>query len=81
MKFALQVDPNNQAVQAKAAEADAQRQSGLWTCPTTLSEEKTYNVFMRCFDADMQALTGTNNANDCMGYLRQWKNSGQRPNL
>ena len=44
-----------------------------------LSEEKVINVFMRSKDADMQTVTGTNNATDCMGYLRNWKTLNKRP--
>lgn len=79
LNFCALVDPENEKVLAKQAEAIALRERNIWTVPTKLSDEKTFNVFMRCFDADMQALTGTSNPIDCIGFLRTWKNTGNRP--
>ena len=55
------------------------RAEGMWTVPTTLDEEKTFNVFMRCFDADIQKVCGQNDPAKTMGLLRQWKNTGTKP--
>lgn len=79
LNFCALVDPENERVLAKKAEAIAMREAGIWTVPTRLRDEKVFNVFMRCFDADMQALTGTSNPIDCMRFLREWKNSGNKP--
>ena len=76
LKFCASVDPDNAAVQTTKHLYEAQRAEGFWTAPSTLAAEKTYNVFMRCFDADIQAITATSNPVDCMRFLREWKNSG-----
>jgi hydroxyacylglutathione hydrolase len=50
-RFALSVDPDNQALQARAAEVERQRAAGLPTVPTRLSAELAENPFMRAPDA------------------------------
>lgn len=77
----MKADPENANVAAMAEKAQKQRADGIWTVPTLLSEEKTYNVFMRSFDEDMQKICGKDNAIDTMAFLREWKNSGNMPNL
>ena len=81
LNFCAIADPTNEKVLAKRSEAIASREASVWTVPTKLSDEREFNVFMRCFDADMQTLTGTSNPTDCIGFLRQWKNSGNKPQL
>jgi hydroxyacylglutathione hydrolase len=46
-KFALSVDPDNPALQARAAEIDKLRALGKATVPSTLSAEKAANPFLR----------------------------------
>ena len=46
-------DPANVAMAAKAAELAALKAAGWASVPTTISEERSYNVFMRCFDPDI----------------------------
>ena len=74
--FAKLADPDNTAIEQAVQDNGLKRAQGLWTCPSTLDIQKASNVFMRALDSDMQALTGTKNATECMGYLRQWKNDG-----
>jgi hydroxyacylglutathione hydrolase len=50
-RFALSVDPDNQALQARAAEVERQRAAGRPTVPTRLSAELAENPFMRAPDA------------------------------
>jgi hydroxyacylglutathione hydrolase len=50
-RFALTVEPDNQALQARAAEVKAQRAAGQPTVPTTIGQEKATNPFMRAKDA------------------------------
>ena len=76
LTFCLTADPQNQVVANWLETFQMKRNNSEWTQPTKLSEEKTFNVFMRCFDADMQNQTGTTDPVACMGFLRQWKNSG-----
>ncbi|WP_298214413.1 hydroxyacylglutathione hydrolase [Acidocella sp.] len=46
-KFALSVDPENEALQARAEEVAALRQRNLPTLPVTLGEERATNPFIR----------------------------------
>ena len=64
-----------------AEKAQKQREEGVWTQPTLLSEERTYNVFMRSNVEDIQKICGKTDAVATMGFLRQWKNGGNKPNL
>jgi len=49
-KFALSVDPDNRALQARAAEVDALRAAGKFTIPAELGMEKRANPFLRADD-------------------------------
>lgn len=50
-RFALHVDPDNTALQARAAEVQRQRAAGQATVPTRMSAELAENPFMRAPDA------------------------------
>jgi len=50
-KFALSIDPDNAALQERAAEVTALREAGKWTIPTRLGVEKLANPFLRADDA------------------------------
>ncbi|HEY6941678.1 hydroxyacylglutathione hydrolase [Dokdonella sp.] len=45
--FALALDPSNEALAARAAQADAQHARGEPTVPSTLAEERAVNPFLR----------------------------------
>jgi hydroxyacylglutathione hydrolase len=49
-RFALTVEPDNAALRARAAEAEAQRAAGRPTLPVTLGVEKAANPFLRAPD-------------------------------
>ncbi|TCZ66582.1 hydroxyacylglutathione hydrolase [Roseicella aquatilis] len=49
-RFALTVEPGNEALIARAAEARAQRAAGRPTVPTTLAQERAANPFLRAPD-------------------------------
>ena len=51
IRFALTVEPGNAALQARAAEAKAQRAAGRPTVPTTMAQELATNPFLRAPDA------------------------------
>ena len=53
LKFCIQADPENASIPAKAAEVEALKAAGWASVPTTVTEERSYNVFMRCFDEGM----------------------------
>ena len=51
-KFALAVDADNQALQARAAEVTALRAAGKATLPVTLGAERATNPFLRAADVE-----------------------------
>jgi len=51
--FALQVEPENTALLARAAEVDRLRAAGQITLPSTLSDELAANPFMRTREKDV----------------------------
>jgi hydroxyacylglutathione hydrolase len=61
-RFALTVEPDNTALQARAAEVKAQRAAGRATVPTTLAQEKAANPFLRA--ADVATLAAVRSAKD-----------------
>jgi hydroxyacylglutathione hydrolase len=63
-RFALSVDPDNQALQARAAEVQRQRAAGKPTVPTTLSAERAANPFLRPSDPAIRKKLDMANAND-----------------
>jgi hydroxyacylglutathione hydrolase len=58
-KFALHVDPDNTALQARSKQVDAQRAAGQPTVPTRLADELAENPFMRAPDAEALAVIRT----------------------
>ncbi len=54
-RFALSVDPANQALKARAASVEALRAKGEATSPTTIGVEKQTNPFLRAADKAIQA--------------------------
>ncbi|MBW7921770.1 MAG: hydroxyacylglutathione hydrolase [Rubellimicrobium sp.] len=57
-RFALDVDPDNVALKARAVRAQAQRDAGAPTVPVALSEELATNPFLRTDDARIRAALG-----------------------
>jgi len=57
-KFALTVEPGNQALQARAAEADALASRGEATLPTTIAQELATNPFLRPTSPEIQKRLG-----------------------
>ena len=49
-KFALTIDPRNEALVARAMEIEGLRAAGLPTLPTTIGREKETNPFLRASD-------------------------------
>src|SRR5271157_6007472 len=47
LRFALTLEPNNEAIKAKHAWALRARSEGKWTVPSTIGEEKRINPFLR----------------------------------
>ncbi len=54
-RFALSIEPDNTALQARAAEIKAKRDRGEPTVPSTIGEEKATNPFLRAHLQEMKA--------------------------
>ena len=63
-KFALTVDPENQALISRSREIDQARKDGVPTVPSTLSTELQTNPFLRPADPGIRAQLGMVNATD-----------------
>ncbi|MGB3445597.1 MAG: hydroxyacylglutathione hydrolase [Xanthobacteraceae bacterium] len=76
VKFALGIEPNNPALQARAKQVDALRAAGKPTIPVLLGEEKKANVFLRADAPEVAAAVGLpgKTAADVFGELRERKN-------
>ncbi len=57
-KFALSVEPGNEALVARSAEIDRLRAAGTPTVPTTMKLEKDTNPFLRPMSANLQETVG-----------------------
>ncbi|MGY3449465.1 hydroxyacylglutathione hydrolase [Bradyrhizobium sp. USDA 4353] len=76
VKFALTVDPDNEALKARAAEVTRLRAANQPTIPVLLGEEKLANVFLRADDPAVAVrlrMKGAS-AEDVFGELRERKN-------
>jgi hydroxyacylglutathione hydrolase len=74
-KFALHVEPHNQAVQTHLRRAEDKREAGLPTYPSTIGEEKSYNPFMRTNQPSVIAFCkGASTPSKVMEFLRNSKN-------
>jgi hydroxyacylglutathione hydrolase len=62
LKFALTIEPDNLALQARYGEVTAQRQRGEATIPSTLAIEKQTNPFLRWDQAAVQAALGSSDS-------------------
>lgn len=63
-RFALAVDPDNAALQARAKEIEALRAQDRATLPTTIGAELETNPFLRWGDAAIRKHLGMENASD-----------------
>lgn len=63
-RFALSVDPENQALRTRAAGIDALRALGKPTVPVSLAEELMTNPFLRAGDPAIRARLGMTDAPD-----------------
>jgi len=67
-KFALTVEPDNAALQARAADITAKRAAGIPTVPSTLKEELATNPFLRAHLPEMKAAIGLEGATDAEAF-------------
>ena len=61
-RFALTVDPDNPALQARAAEVERLREAGERTIPSTMGLERATNPFLRVNDPAIRARLGLTDA-------------------
>jgi hydroxyacylglutathione hydrolase len=75
-RFAMTIEPGNEALQARVAEVEALRASGKPTLPTTIAVEKATNPFLRPQSHAIRAQLGLEGALDWQIFerLRQLKN-------
>jgi hydroxyacylglutathione hydrolase len=78
VKFALGIEPDNPALQARAAEVTKQRAAGQPTVPTLIRDEKEANVFLRADVPSVAAAVGLAGKSpaEVFGELRERKNKG-----
>lgn len=74
-RFALGIDPDNPALQNRAAEIERLREAGLPTVPGTIAQEKATNPFLRAADPAIRARLGMAQASDAevFGEIRRRK--------
>ena len=73
LKFALYVDPENEAAQQKYEEVlQKQEEKEIWL-PGLLSEELEYNPFLRADTSSILKVTKTEDKIDALAILRRWK--------
>jgi len=63
-RFAVTVDPENEALTRRLGEVEALRNEGRFTIPTTIALEKQTNPYMRVADASIRAHLGLEGATD-----------------
>lgn len=63
-RFALTIDPTNEALQARAKKVEALRAAGKPTLPTTIGEELATNPFLRWGDPAIRKNLGMEGATD-----------------
>ena len=75
-KFALAADPDNPALQRRAAEADEAAREGRFLVPSTIGQEKATNPFLRAGDPALARAVDKAGApaNEVFAALREWKN-------
>lgn len=61
-RFALTVDPENEALRERARAIDEARAAGRFTVPTTIAEELRTNPFLRAADPALQRALGLEGA-------------------
>ncbi|KAH9783489.1 putative hydroxyacylglutathione hydrolase 2 [Citrus sinensis] len=77
-KFALSIEPNNEALQSYAAHIAQLRSKGVPTIPTTIKMEKSCNPFLRTSSPEIrQSLRIPDTADDseALGVIRQAKDN------
>jgi len=81
LAFAQAVEPNNRSLNQRVIDAQALRDEGLPTVPSTIGLELETNPFMRCNTKSVKKSLETklgraiNTAHELLGAVRTWKDS------
>jgi hydroxyacylglutathione hydrolase len=75
-RFALAVEPDNEALRARAVEAETARAQGRFLVPSTIGQEKATNPFLRSGEPAVAKSVHKEGAKpmEVFGALREWKN-------
>jgi hydroxyacylglutathione hydrolase len=75
-RFALAVEPDNKALQGRAAEAEHAKAEGRFLVPSTIGEEKATNPFLRAGKPSVARSVQKEGAapGEVFQALREWKN-------
>jgi len=75
-RFALAADPDNEALKARAAEAEKAKAEGRFLVPSTIGDEKATNPFLRAGEPALAKAVQKENAKpvEVFQALREWKN-------
>ena len=75
-RFALAADPENQALKARAGEAERAKAEGRFLVPSTIGQEKAANPFLRAGDPALARAVQKEGATalEVFQALREWKN-------
>ncbi|KAG2455222.1 GLO2 protein, partial [Polypterus senegalus] len=79
LKFARHVEPNNEAIRKKLAWAKATYDRGEPTIPSTISDEFTFNPFMRVRERSVQEHAGKTDPISTMASIRKEKDGFRVP--
>jgi hydroxyacylglutathione hydrolase len=76
IRFALTIEPDNKALQARASQVKALREKGAATLPTTMGAELATNPFLRPQEQGIRMRLGMQNAPDWQVFaeIRERKN-------
>lgn len=69
-RFALSIDPDNEALQQRADEIVRLREVDQLTLPTSMAQEMATNPFLRSFDAQIRANLAMSDASDVDVFTR-----------
>ena len=78
-KFGIQVEPGNVNIKELLEKSANAEEKGEYVLPSTIGDEKKYNVFMRCRTKEVQTAVKCEDPVKCIDYLRQAKNKGVFP--
>jgi hydroxyacylglutathione hydrolase len=75
-RFALAADPNNEALKARAKEAEQAKTEGHFLVPSTIGQEKATNPFLRAEEPELAKTVHKEGAStvEVFQALREWKN-------